>query len=174
MGVHHRVAQRAAARFPVRAVGVTKLIAARHAKKRHVNVQLTVLQQLYAPAVRVNLYRLVHQPVGDGIRQLATHAGGVDPGDHPACNMLDQRVVAGHQRAGGEGQVFEAHPRQQRHDGVDHPVAFTKRVVEGDGHSVLQAATPHRLFNGGAEFTAVFRVAVRQPRRGTVGGIKRF
>ena len=42
--VHHRVAQRAAARFAVRAVGVAKLIAARHAEKRHVDVQFAVLE----------------------------------------------------------------------------------------------------------------------------------
>ena len=58
--VHHGVAQRTAARFAVRAVGVAKLIAARHAKKRHVDVQFAVLEQLHAPAVGVNLYRLVH------------------------------------------------------------------------------------------------------------------
>ena len=156
----------------MRPVGVAKLIAARHAEKRHVDIQLAVLKQLHAPAMGVNLHRLVHQPVGDGIRQPAAHARGVNPGDNAAFNMLDQRVVAGHQRAGGQRQVFEAHPRQQRHDGVDHPVAFAKRMVEGDGHPVLQAAALNRLFNRGAELAAVFRVAVRQPRRGAVGGIK--
>ena len=156
------------------AVGVAKLIAARHAEKRHVDIQLAVLQELHAPAVGVNLHRLVHQPVGDGIRQPAAHSGGVNPGDDAAFNMLDQRVIAGHQRAGGQRQVFETHSRQQRHDGVDHPVAFAKRVVERDGHPVLQAAALHRLFNGGAEFAAVLRVSIRQPRRRAVGGIKRF
>ena len=63
MRIHHCIAKRAAARFPVRAVGVAKFIAARHAKKRHVDIQLAVLQQLHAPAVGVNLYRLGHQPV---------------------------------------------------------------------------------------------------------------
>ena len=145
--IHHGVAQRTAARFSVRAVGVAKLIAARHAEKRHVDVQLAVLKQLHAPAVGVNLHRLVHQPMGDGIRQPAAHAGGVNPGDDATLDMLDQRVIAGHQRAGSQGQIFEAHPRQQRHDGVDHPVAFAKGMVEGDGHPVLQAAALNRLFN---------------------------
>ena len=172
--VHHGVAQRTAARFAVRAVGVAKLIAARHAEKRHVDIQLAVLEQLHAPAVGVNLHRLVHQPVGDGIRQPAAHARGVNPGDDAAFDMLDQGVVTGHQRAGGQRQVFEAHPRQQRHDGVDHPVAFAKSMVEGDGHPVLQAAAFNRLFNGGTQLAAVLRIAVRQPRRGAVGGIKRF
>ena len=156
----------------MRAVGVAKLIAARHAEKRHVDIQLAVLEQLHAPAVGVNLHRLVHQPVGDGVCQPAAHPRGVNPGDNAAFDMFDQRVVAGHQRAGGQRQVFEAHPRQQRHDGVDHPVAFAKRMVEGDGHPVLQAASHHRLFNRGAELAAVLRVAVRQPRRRAVGGIK--
>ena len=145
--IHHGVAQRTAARFSVRPVGVAKLIAARHAEKRHVDIQLAVLEQLHAPAVGVNLHRLVHQPVGDGIRQPAAHAGGVNPGDDATLDMLDQRVIAGHQRAGSQGQIFEAHPRQQRHDGVDHPVAFAKGMVEGDGHPVLQAAALNRLFN---------------------------
>ena len=172
--IHHGVAQRAAARFSVRAVGVAKLIAARHAEKRHVDIQLAVLEQLHAPAVGVNLHRLVHQPVGDGIRQPAAHAGGVNPGDDATLDMFDQRVIAGHQRAGSQGQIFEAHPRQQRHDGVDHPVAFAKGMVEGDGHPVLQAAALNRLFNRGAELAAVLRLAVRQPRRRAVGGIKGF
>ena len=172
--VHHGVAQRAAARFTVRAVSVAKRIAARHAEKRHVDIQLAVLEQLHAPAVGVNLHRLVHQPVGDGVCQPAAHARGVNPGDDAAFDMLDQGVVTGHQRAGGQRQVFEAHPRQQRHDGVNHPVAFAKRVVEGDGHPVLQAAAFNRLFNGGTQLAAVLCVAVRQPRRGAVGGIKRF
>ncbi|ABU75624.1 hypothetical protein ESA_00325 [Cronobacter sakazakii ATCC BAA-894] len=49
--IHHRVAERAAAGFAVAAVGVAKFIAARHAEKRHVNLQLAILQQFDAPAV---------------------------------------------------------------------------------------------------------------------------
>ena len=172
--VHHGVAQRTAARFALRAVGVAKLIAARHAEKCHVDIQLAILEQLHAPPVGVNLYRLVHQPVGDGLRQPAAHTGGINSGDHAVLNMLDQRVVAGHQRAGGQGQIFKTHPRQQRHNGVDHPVAFAKGMVERDGHPVLQAAAHDGFFEGGAKLTVVFRLAVRQPRRRAVGGIKRL
>ncbi|MNN86653.1 hypothetical protein D3C81_2040910 [compost metagenome] len=62
--------------------------------------------------------------------------------------------------------------REQRDHVVDDPVAFAKRMVERNGHPVLQTAALHRLFQGFAQFAVVFGVDISQPRRGAVGGIK--
>ncbi|MNY29745.1 hypothetical protein D3C86_1638050 [compost metagenome] len=86
--------------------------------------------------------------------------------------MLDQRIVAGHQRAGRQGQIFKAHFSQQRDDGINHPVAFAKCMMERDSHPVLQAATLNRLFNGFAKLATLFFFNISQPRRSAMGRIK--
>ena len=86
----------------------------------------------------------------DRIRQLAAHAGGVDAGDNAVFDMLNQAFVTGHQRAGGQRQIFKAQSRQDFHHVVDHPIAFAKRMVERNGHAVFQATAGNGVFQGGA------------------------
>ncbi len=167
--VHHRVAQRPAARFPRRAVGVAEFVAARHPEERHVYRQLPALQQVHPPAVRVDLHRLFHQPVRNRVRQLAAHAGGVDTANHPVADVLDQRRVAGHQRARRQRQVLKAQPGQRVHHVVDHLVPFTERVVERNRHPVLQPALADGLLQVGTQLAPVFFGDVIQPG-GTVVG----
>ncbi len=172
--IHHRVTQRPAARFPRRPVGVAEFVAARHTEKRHVYRQLAALQQVHPPPVRVDLHRLVHQPVRNRVRQLAAHPRRVDAGYHPVADMLYQRRVAGHQRTRRQRQVFEPQPRQRLHHMVDHLVPFTERVVERYRHPVLQPALADGLFQVGAQLATVFFGDVIQPRRALVGAHERL
>ncbi len=125
---------------------------------------------MHAAAVRVNLHRLFHQAVRNGVRQLAAHTGGVDAADHAIADMLDQRRVAGHQRTGGQRQVFKPQTSQRIHHMVNHLVAFTEGVVERNGHAVLQTAFANGLFKIGTQLALVFFGDVIQPG-GTVVGI---
>ncbi|MNE09327.1 hypothetical protein D3C80_1020000 [compost metagenome] len=66
--------------------------------------------------------------------------------------MADQRRMAFAQRAGGQRQVAEPHRRQRFHHLIQRQIAAAKRVVERDGHSVLQTAAAYRLFQRVAAF----------------------
>ena len=122
--------------------------------------------------MRVDLNRLVHQAMRDGIRQFAAHSGGVNTGNDAAFDVLNQRIVAGHQGAGRQGQIFKAHLRQQRDHIINDPVPLAKRVMEGNGHSVLKPAADHRLLQRCAQLTVMFSVIIGKPGRGAMGRIK--
>lgn len=162
--INARIAQRTAARLTAKAVGIAKLIAARDAEKRHINRQFAALDQLYATAVGVDLHRVFHQAGGDLLAQLAAQTGGVDLADHAIFNMLDQRPVGVDQRTGCQGQIAKAHFRQRCHDHVDHFVTAAKRVVERNGHAVLQAGATDCRFQRVADFTLALFCFTGQPR----------
>ena len=150
--VGHGVAERAADALSVLAVGVAEGVADRHAEEGDVNFQLAGFDEVDAAAVRVDLYRLFENAGGDGVGQFAAQAGGVEFADHAVFDVLDQgRVYAG-ERAGGDGEVLEAHARQHVHHHVDGVVAAAEAVVEGDGHAVFEAAGAYRVFDALQDF----------------------
>ena len=71
--------------------------------------------------------------------QLAARAAALDRRDHALLEERDQFVVGVQERTGREGQIFDAHLGDGLDHHVHHPVAVSERVVEGDGHAVLEA-----------------------------------
>ena len=151
LGVHPRIAERAAAGFTAVTVGVAELIAGRHAEEGHVYLQLAGFDQVDPAAVRVNLHRLRQQAARNGVRQRAAQPGGVDAAHHAVADMLNQRRMAIGQRAGRQRQVAEPHRRQRLHHLIERQIAAAKRMVEGNGHTVLQSAAAHRFLQGVAQ-----------------------
>ena len=150
--VGHGVAERAADALSVLAVGVAEGVADRHAEEGDVNFQLAAFHEVDAAAVRVDLYRLFENAGGDGVGQFAAQAGGVEFADHAVFDVLNQRRVHAGERAGGDGEVLEAHFGEDFHHHVDGVVAAAEAVVEGDGHAVFEAAGAHGVFDAGQHF----------------------
>ena len=146
----------------MRPIRVSKLIATRDAEERHVDLQFATLDEMNPSAVRVDLYRHGQQPIGDGCAQFSSQAGRVDAGDHPVFDVFDQRIMAVQQRAGSKRKVFEAHSCQCIDNLIDDLVAFTKSVMERDGHAILQAGSLDRLLQRAAHFSVQLRVGIRE------------
>ena len=61
--IDHRVAKRAASGFAAAAAGIAIFVAAGDRQERDININFTLFNQIDPAAVRVDLYRLLHQAV---------------------------------------------------------------------------------------------------------------
>src|SRR5699024_8766975 len=118
-GVAHGAAGDGPVVVPAVAVGVAIGDAAWGSQEGHVDVQLPAADGGGPAAVAAEHHRAVHEPAAHLLRQLAPEAGGLDVGDDPLLDVLDEGGVDGGQGAGGQGQIFESHLRQLAHHLVD-------------------------------------------------------
>ena len=77
---------------------------------------------------------------GNHLAHPATDAGGLNADDLALFNIIGDGIMGAAQRGSGNGQVLQAQLLDGGlHNHVDHIVAVTQMVVEGEGHTVLGA-----------------------------------
>ena len=85
------------------------------------------------------LHRLFQDAFGDLGTDAAAHVVGDDLGDHAVLDVVNKGQMAVEQRAGVDGNVLISHAGDLVHDHVQHIVAVSQMVVEGDAAAVLDA-----------------------------------
>ena len=128
--------------------GVAERVARGGAQEGHVDVDVTVHDGASASAVGAELYRFLHEAVGDGVGQCVPHTRGADAGDDSLLDVFDERRMDSGKARRCEGEVLESHLGQFGDHHVDDLVAAAEMVVEGDGHSILEPGLPYSLFEG--------------------------
>ena len=145
LGITEGTAHRAALLLTDVAVGIAEGIAGRCTEERHVDVEFASGDRRCTAAVRTENDREVHQAAGDLLCELPAHAAGLDVCDNTVLDMFDHRGMAARQRAGCDGQVFDAHSCDLIQHHVDDVIAVSEMVVERNGHAVLQAGLDDRF-----------------------------
>ena len=91
--------------------------------------------------------RFVHDSFGDGFADLAAHVVALDAGDNAVFDVTDDWLVHVKNRACVDRQVLDAHFCDLIQHHVQHIVAVSHVVVEGNGHSIPEFAFFNRFFN---------------------------
>ena len=100
------------------------------------------------PAVGADVGHLPQLPAGDRLPYLPPDAAGGDTGDGAVLDVLYNRVMGVPQGAGADGNIPNPQGGDGLHHHVHHIVPVPQVVVEGDGHSIPQAAFLNRLGEG--------------------------
>ena len=85
------------------------------------------------------LHRLFQNAFGDLGADAAAHVVGDEFGDHAVLDVVHEGQMAVEQRAGIDGDILVSHAGDLVHDHVEHIVAVSQMVVEGDAAAVLDA-----------------------------------
>ena len=174
MGIHHGIAQRTAARATGKAVGVAIGIASRDADEGDVDGDFSRLNEGTATTMGMHGNRLLHQTMRNGIGQLAAHAGSVDLPDHAILDMINERRIGGDQRGRCQCQILEAHIGEDLHHHIDDLIALAIGMMEGNGHSVLEANAAHSFLHRIDQLAIKLRDRIGQIRNFRCKALKQF
>ena len=83
------------------------------------------------------LHRLFHNALADGTAHTGGNIVSGDTGDYMIFNMLQNRGMGIKQRACIHVDILNAQLSDLLHDHIQHEVAVTQMVMEGNGHAVL-------------------------------------
>ena len=150
LGVHRVgecVADRAAGRRSDLTGAVAHVVGGWGGDEGHVDNRGSLLHVGGSAAVAAEDNRLVHDALRDGLADLRAHVVALDAGDHAVFDVADDRLMHVKDRACVDGQIFDAHLGNLVQHHVQHIVAVSHVVVEGNGHSVPELTFFNRFFN---------------------------
>ena len=99
-------------------------------------------------AVGTELHGVLHDTGADLLAQTGGHIVGHQGGDNTVLDVVDQGHMDIEQCGGIQGQALDAQLCDLLHDHVQHIVTVTHMVMEGNGHTILQACGNNGITNG--------------------------
>ena len=141
LGVGHGIAHGAAVALAADAPAVAHAVRGGSSHKGDVDVNLTGLDGTGTAAVGTDDGGGLQLSGGNDLAHPAADAGGLDADDLALFNIVSDGIMGAAQARCGNGQVLQAQLLDGGlHDHVDHIIAVTQMVMEGEGHTVLGTA----------------------------------
>ena len=147
--VGHGVAHGAAVGLAADAAAVAHAVTGGGGHKGDVDVDLAGLDGAGTAAVAADDGAGLQLAGGDHFAHSAADAAGLNTDDLALLDVIGNGVVGVAQGGGRDGQILQPQLLDGGfHDHVDHIVAVTQVVVEGEGHAGLGAALSQRVGDG--------------------------